>query len=343
MNNILNQNLFTKQEDFSSMSEILFDSSIINYINNKKENNLERAAVFSEKEINVENKNVFIINGDKDIIAQNLQSDNYRNFLNIWDNLRKVVLKNYKNISINILNFIGRVENNFNDLEILEEKKRDIVLMRSINNINIFVPADIFEAKYLLRINLEKNNLENIAKQYLNNSDKLNKNKNHFSYFRLSNEISRTIFDKDYFENKIKNKKIYTGEPEIIYISKNQESHFEITLVSCGPIIYNVIIAAKELEKNNFKVTVLNVSTLISNDENINNNIKKFWRNFSLYHKNILIIEEHSNIGGLGSIIIELLNEEKNINSNIKIKKLGIENDLSVRNIVYQAENFISI
>jgi pyruvate/2-oxoglutarate/acetoin dehydrogenase E1 component len=204
------------------------------------------------------------------------------------------------------------------------------MMMRSIGNtsknINIFVPADKFEAEYLLKAIHQKNILEN---------------KKSFSYFRISKNSSHLIFNQNHFEKSDGLKK-YDGLPEIIYLSKNilenNESHFNITIISCGPIIYNVLQAAKDLEKNNFAVTVINFSTINSSDENINNNIKNFLIKFPHNHKNILTVEEHSKIGGLGSLILETLSKEK-----VKIENLGIEDDLSPRNIVSTIENFASL
>jgi len=248
--------------------------------------------------------------------------------------MRRLIYKD--NFDFTFLNLISNYEkednkdNYFNSQERFEENKIDIMMMRSIGNvsknINIFVPADRFEAEYLLNSISQKSILEN---------------KKSFSYFKISKSPSHLIFNKSYFEKSDGLKK-YNGLPEVVYLSKNilenHDRNFNITIISCGPIIYNVLQAAKDLEKNNFAVTVINFSTINSSDENINNNIKNFLIKFSHNHKNILTVEEHSKIGGLGSIILEILSKEK-----VKIERLGIEDDLSPRNIVSTIENFVSL
>jgi len=312
MSQILHKNLFKEDKELINMLDMVL---------NLEEKDLclsvEEAVVRSENEKSVDNKNKFILIGGKSLIEELSENDIYRDFLKTWDTLRKLVSKNYINISVTILNMLPFTKHNsiqlqtiyFNEEDNLEKIKRDITLIHSLKSVSIFAPADFSEAKFLLKSLKEKNT---------------------FSYFRLSKYASQKIYDENYFDNK----KVYNGLPEIIYLSKNLNSFFEITLIACGPILFNVLNSARELENKNFRVTVLNISTLFSTDEKINCEIKKFWLNFIQTHKNLLIVEEHSNFGGLGSIITEILSEERNL----KIKRLGLEDDLTIRNIINEAE-----
>lgn len=314
MTNILNQNLFNdkkEKREFASMRD-----AILNF----------------EKE-------QFLISGDRNSLEENLSSDSYKDFLEIWDISRRQIYKEQKSswTHLNLVDNFEKASQNviaqndyFNSEERLEENKRDVMMMRSLTHenekgnerVNIFVPADKLEAEYLLKINLQKNILSSL---------------NSISYFKISKNSSPLIYSEDHFETQagLKN---YDGLPEIVYLSKSLNSFLEVSIIVSGPIIFNALLAARELEKNNFKVTVLNMSTLQSADEKINQNIKSFLINFAQSHKNILTIEEHSKIGGLGSIICETLAKEK-----ARVERLGLEDDLSARNIIAAVENFVTI
>ena len=150
------------------------------------------------------------------------------------------------------------------------------------------------------------------------------------------------IYEDDFFdkENSLRE---WTGLPEKIYFSKNLEQSLgDILLISCGHIMYNVLIAAKDLEEKGFKVNVLKISLLSSSSSDLNQKIKDSISNFLDEHKNILVVEEHSKIGGLASMIAEI-SSSKNRSKNVVIASLGIEDDLSPRNIVLKGEEIVRI
>lgn len=325
---MLNQNLFKNKSEMSNQTE----KSLSTILSLPKENNkilrvdnynepggIEKG-LFNEDDIfevssvvsNLEDKNVFLLN---DFEGKNF----YRLIKGISNMIPKYGKRDSLKSSVTILNSISQnIEDqsyeNFNT-------KSDVSLLRSLGYINIFIPADAYEAEYLLKVG-ETNFFKNTS--------------NRFSYFKLSSHNSYNIFKKDHFI-KDGNLKEYTGMPEIIQIAKNINSPFEVAIISCGPIIYNVLYAAKELEERNYKVTVLNFSLISSNDEQINQKIKYFINNFANHNKNILIVEEQSKIGGLGSFISETILENRN--EKIKrVERMGIEDDLSPRNIISKAE-----
>ena len=88
----------------------------------------------------------------------------------------------------------------------------------------------------------------------------------------------------------------------------------EVLILSHGTILGNALKAVKKIEEENYSVHVENIHTLTSIDEKVVNLIKKF----SL----IITIEEHSIIGGLGSIVSEIITEG-NFN-NVRHKKIGL-------------------
>lgn len=289
---------------------------------------VEAASVISS----AENKNVFLINeafnDNLKNINTNLQSNFYKLYYSLNNLIPKLVNKE-KSINLSILNMHSPRIHSENVLENVIHResldiKNDVAMLRSIGGINIFVPADAKEAEYLLKI-AEKN----ISK----------KNHNNVSYFKMSGSPSPKIFAEEFFE-KDGNLKEWTGMPDIMYLSKNIEAPFEVAIIACGPIIYNTIIAARELEEKNYKVTILNVSLLNSSSEYLNQKIKTFINNFVHNHKNILTVEEHSKIGGLGSLVAESVLENRHSN-NVRVERLGIEDDLSARNIIGKCEEIV--
>jgi len=355
---ILHKNLFQQNLEFANMQ-----AAVLNFVNQNSEIPENSKTVDLANKFQNKSQYKFLILNNQNILEENLIADNYSDFLRAWNQLRKLVYKKFSQKNLTVLNLVFNYENSenqendektetsedldladnyLNNLENLEQNTRDIALMRSLSSVNIFVPADNLEAEYLLKSISSENLSSNITSQDFekNNPDlNLNLESNNslsnvynLNYFRISKNSSPAIFNAEYFE-----KKNYNGLPEIIYLSKKLDNYLQITLITCGPILYNVLLAAIELEKNNFSVTVINVSTLHSNLENIQKNINNFFINLAKDHKNILTVEEHSKIGGLGSMICEFLSKEKNL----KIARLGIEDNLSPRNIMTKAEAIV--
>ena len=105
-----------------------------------------------------------------------------------------------------------------------------------------------------------------------------------------------------------KNYKFKAGTPSIIYKGKNN------LVISSGPILANCFAAVKKIKKN---IGILNLSSLKPLDE------KHMVRILKKY-KNIITVEDHSIIGGLGSIIARICAKNK-LNKNLKIH--GIKDD----------------
>lgn len=138
----------------------------------------------------------------------------------------------------------------------------------------------------------------------------------------------------DYLETK---KAVYAAAKHIgpVYIRTTREptpvfttehSPFEIgkatilkkgtalTIISAGPIMYEVLRAVKDLENHGIDVEVINSPSIKPlDDETIINSAQKT--------KKVLTVEEHQAAGGLGSAIAELLSEKMPV----KIKRLGMQ------------------
>lgn len=88
----------------------------------------------------------------------------------------------------------------------------------------------------------------------------------------------------------------------------------QIGIVATGQMVYRSIVAAKELEKNNIKIKVINLSTIKPLDKDAIISLAK-------ETKRIITAEDHQVAGGMGSAVAECLSE----NYPVKIKFIGIK------------------
>lgn len=121
-------------------------------------------------------------------------------------------------------------------------------------------------------------------------------------YIRLGTNNEKEIYNEDYdFE---------LGKAQVIKDGK------DIAIFVTGSIISEVIEAAEALENNNISVRIVNVHTLkpFDNDQVLESAAKT---------KYLFTVEEHSILGGLGSLVAEALAEN---GSPIKLKRIGLDN-----------------
>lgn len=344
---MLHKNLFQQNKEeyqnqiekvFFTLAEFDDDTNLIVKVDNLEGVSKDLTHIFpAEEAVQIgailsknQNKNVFLINESYNEDLKNIHTGLIDNFYKLYSGFSKTVFKflnnKEKEVNLSFLNIQSPLVYQNNKLEESlyidnPEIKNDIALFRNLGAVNIFVPADANEARYLLKVT-EKSFFKDL--------------RNDFSYFRLSGVSAPKIFDENYFE-KEGNLKEWTGIPEIVYVSRNLDSPFEIGIIASGPILYNAIYAAKELEKMNYKVVVLNMSLIASNDKYKNEKIRGFIQNFVDTYKNILTIEEHSKIGGMGSLIAEIVAESRD-DKFVRVERMGLEDDLSPRNIISRAE-----
>lgn len=74
----------------------------------------------------------------------------------------------------------------------------------------------------------------------------------------------------------------------------------DVLIIGCGMLLYNALVAAKELEKEDIGVSVMNVHTIKPLDEDS-------VLNHAGHAGAIVTVEEHQIVGGLGGAIAELL------------------------------------
>lgn len=148
----------------------------------------------------------------------------------------------------------------------------DIGLMRLIPNMKVVVPCDSVEAsKATAAIAYDESPW----------------------YLRLTREKTPIMLDPStHFE---------LGKAYLMHVPRKQFTH-EVGVIGCGPILYEALRAARELEKDGVGVTVANMHTVKPLD-------KDFLLRFAHDKKRLVIVEEHQKQGGLGSAISEFLAE----------------------------------
>src|SRR5574344_517663 len=155
----------------------------------------------------------------------------------------------------------------------------DISLMRSIPNMTVLVPADGVEAEKMIFAAAEFNGP---------------------MYVRLGRSAVPTLFNEDY------NFEIGKG----VVLKEGNDA----TIIACGMMVNEAILAADMLKEENINVRVINMSTIKPIDTEIIIKAAK-------ETKAIVTAEEHSIIGGLESAVSEVVSE----NCPTIVKKVGIK------------------
>jgi transketolase len=145
----------------------------------------------------------------------------------------------------------------------------DIALMRAMPNMIVIYPADAIEAKKAT-IEAAQNGKP--------------------TYIRLAREKTPIITSEDTpFE---------IGKAQIFWESKNPQ----VSIIAAGPLLYEALVAAKELAKSEIEVEVIDCHTIKALDERtIISSVKKSGA--------VVTVEEHQVNGGLGGAVSELLSK----------------------------------
>lgn len=200
-----------------------------------------------------------------------------------WEQIRTTICYNNRNVKIVGAHAGVSVGPDGGTHQALE----DIAIMRTLPNMEVFVPCDSVEAKAVTL------HIAETSKP---------------SYLRLTREKT-PIMLTDAYE--------WSGKPYIMFLPKHKHggsfSHM-IGIVGCGPILYEAIKAAKELEKEGIGVTVVNMPQIKPFDGN-------FLLRFAKDMRGIVTVEEAQINGGLGSAVTEFLSEHHPI----RIVRVGVE------------------
>lgn len=152
---------------------------------------------------------------------------------------------------------------------VTHQSLEDIALARVIPNMNVIVPSDYLEAK---KATLE---MAKIDEPF---------------YMRLP-RIESPVYTTEKTPFKI-------GKANVLTESKNPEC----LIVACGLMVYEALLAYKELEKNGIDTIVVNLHTIKPIDEEV---IIKYAKLTNA----VVTIEEHQAMGGMGSAVSEVLSK----------------------------------
>ncbi len=155
----------------------------------------------------------------------------------------------------------------------------DVALIRSLPNIAIVQPADDIEAQKAVPYIVEHDGP---------------------CYFRLTRQKLEDVNQSNY--------EFRFGKGVVL------KDGSDITIIASGGVVYNSLIASKELQKEGINVEIINIHTIRPLDEElILSSAEKTGR--------IITIEDHSINGGLGSAVCELLCEKLPT----KVKRIGLK------------------
>lgn len=163
----------------------------------------------------------------------------------------------------------------------------DIAIMRMIPNMQVFVPCDAIEALA-------------ITKHIATTSEP--------AYLRLTREKTPMLLPDNYVWNHGKGYMMYV--PHHKYGGTYSQT---VGIIACGPIIYEAIKAAIELEKEGVGAMVINMPQIKPLDT-------AFLLRVAKDARAIITVEEHQIAGGLGSAVAEYLSEHHPI----RIGRVGV-------------------
>jgi transketolase len=159
------------------------------------------------------------------------------------------------------------------------ESIEDMAIMRVIPNMTVLVPADAIETE-----------------QMIFEAAKFNGP----MYVRLGRSAVPTLFDENY--------KFEIGKGVVVAPGN------DATIIACGIMVNEAIIASQTLKSEGINVRVINMSTIKPIDKELIITAAK-------ETGAIVTAEEHSIIGGLGSAVSEVVSEE----SPVVVKKVGVK------------------
>lgn len=157
----------------------------------------------------------------------------------------------------------------------------DIALTRVIPNMNVIVPSDYIEA---MKATIE---MAKIDKPF---------------FMRLP-RIDSPVYTTEKTPFKI-------GKANVLTESKKPE----VTIISCGLMVYEALLAYKELEKNGIETIVINLHTIKPIDS-------ETIIRYAKLTGSVVTIEEHQVIGGMGSSVSEVLSK----NYPVPMEILGVQ------------------
>lgn len=182
-----------------------------------------------------------------------------------WEQIRTTVALN--NVPLKIIGCHGGLGSG--PYGATHQSLEDIALMRTLPNMIVVCPADFEEAKKAA-IDIAKNGNP--------------------TYLRLAREET-PVFTTEKSPFKI-------GRAEILWGNKDPQ----VAIIACGPLVYESLLAARELDKKGIETIVMNCHTIKPIDERTIIRVAKTTGA-------VVTVEEHQIAGGLGSAVSEVLSQ----------------------------------
>jgi transketolase len=181
-----------------------------------------------------------------------------------WEQIRTTIC--YNNVPVKIVG--GHAGITVGQDGATHQALEDIALMRSLPNMTVVVPCDALEA--------HKATLDLVRHKGP-------------AYLRIGREKTPVITTE--------------GTPFEIGEATIFRQGGDITIVACGPLVYQALLAAKALEKEHISALVINCHTIKPID-------KKTLVAAARTTGAIVTVEEHQISGGLGSAVMEAISED---------------------------------
>jgi transketolase len=191
-----------------------------------------------------------------------------------WEQIRVSICYNKANVKI-VSSHAGL---NVGEDGATHQALEDIATMRAIPNMTVIAPCDYLETKKAVMASAKfKGPI----------------------YIRIGREKTPIITTK--------RSGFQIGKAQILRQGK------DVTIIACGPMVYEALKAAEELAKQKISVEVINCHTIKPIDKNtIIKSAKKT--------KRVVTVEEHEVNGGLGSAVAEVLSQ----NYPVKMEIIGV-------------------
>lgn len=165
------------------------------------------------------------------------------------------------------------------------QQLEDMAIMRAMPNMIVIAPADSIEAK--------KATLAAAS----------NGKPTYIRFARQNSPVFTT--EETPFE---------IGRAEVFWDPSISSGRADVAIVACGPLVYQALLAAKELESHKISTRVINCHTLKPLDKNT---VIKAAEDCGA----VVTVEEHQITGGLGGAVAEVLSE----NYPVPIKRVGVQ------------------
>lgn len=180
-----------------------------------------------------------------------------------WEQIRTFIA--YSNTNVNIAGAHAGISTGPDGAT--HQATEDLAIMRVLPNMRIFIPCDSLEAKKAT-----------VAAAKIWGPD----------YIRFTREKT-PVFTTEQTA-------FIPGKAEIFW----ESSKPQCAIIGCGPLVYNALLAAKDLAGEGINVIVVNNHTLKPMDEKIIVEVAKKCRT-------VVTVEEHQITGGLGGAVAEIL------------------------------------